>query len=46
MAQEVWRGADCLARAMVTAACMDGRGGPARLPADVKEKMGRFEATE
>ncbi len=46
MAQEVRRGADRLARATVVAACMDGRGRPARLPAGVKDAMRRFAAAE
>ena len=46
MAQEVWRDTTCLARATVTAACMDAAGRPARLPAEVKRKMGQFAATE
>jgi acyl-CoA thioester hydrolase len=40
MGQEVWRGDACLARACVTAACMDAHGRPARLPAEVREKLG------
>jgi acyl-CoA thioester hydrolase len=36
MAQEVWRGADCLSRAPVTVACMDATGRPQRLPGDVR----------
>ena len=40
MAQEVWRGADCLSRAAVTVACMDGAGRPQRLPGDVRDRLG------
>lgn len=46
MGQEVWRGDTCLARAAVTAACMDGQGRPARLPAEVRQKLGQFAAAE
>ncbi|MHA1527853.1 MAG: tol-pal system-associated acyl-CoA thioesterase [Alphaproteobacteria bacterium] len=40
MAQEVWRGAECLSRAAVTVACIDAAGRPQRLPADVRERLG------
>lgn len=46
MGQQVWRGDTCLARASVTAACMDGVGRPARLPAEVRQKLGQFAAAE
>ena len=46
MGQEVWRGDACLARASVTAACMDAHGRPARLPAEIREKLDRFAAAE
>ena len=42
MAQEVWRGADCLSRAAVTVACMDGTGRPQRLPGDVRDRLGEL----
>ncbi len=42
MAQEVWRGPACLTRAAVTVACMDGAGGPQRLPGDVSDRLGRL----
>jgi len=44
MAQEVWRGADCLVRAAVTIACMDAAGRPQRLPAEVRGGLGHFAA--
>ena len=40
MAQEVWRGADCLCRAAVTVACIDAGGRPQRLPGDVRDRLG------
>lgn len=46
MGQQVWRGDTCLARAYLTAACMDGQGRPARLPAEVRQKLGQFAAAE
>ncbi len=46
MAQEVRRGADCLSRAAVTVACMDGKGRPQRLPGDVREALGRLTGGE
>jgi acyl-CoA thioester hydrolase len=42
MAQEVWRGPECLIRAMVTIACMDGAGRPQRLPADVRDALAQL----
>ncbi len=44
MAQEVWRDADCLTRAAVTVACMDGAGRPHRLPGDVRDRLGGLAA--
>ncbi len=44
MAQEVWRGGECLIRAAVTIACMDAAGRPQRLPGAVREAMGHFAA--
>jgi len=44
MAQEVWRGADCLIRATVTVACMDEGGKPQRLPAGLRAALGGFAA--
>ena len=38
--QEVWRGADLLFRAMVVAVCMTVDGKPARLPAELRAKLG------
>ncbi len=46
MAQEVWRGDDCLIRAAVTVACMDGAGRPQRLPGDVREALGGLAGGE
>ncbi len=46
MAQEVWRGGDCLSRAAVTVACMDGAGRPQRLPGDVRDRLGGLAGTE
>jgi acyl-CoA thioester hydrolase len=46
MAQEVWRGADCLIRAAVTVACMDAAGRPQRLPADVHAGLGRLSGAK
>ncbi len=46
MAQEVRRGDDCLIRAAVTVACMDGAGRPQRLPGDVREALGGLGAGE
>ncbi len=40
MAQEVWRGTDCLSRAAVTVACIDSAGRPQRLPGDVRDRLG------
>ncbi len=40
MAQEVWRGGDCLCRAAVTVACMDAAGRPQRRPGDVRDRLG------
>ena len=40
MAQEVWRGGECLSRAAVTIACIGGDGRPRRLPGDVRERLG------
>ena len=42
MAQEVWRGEDCLSRAAVTIACIDAAGRPQRLPGDVRDRLGRL----
>ncbi len=42
MAQEVRRGDACLSRAVVTVACMDGKGRPQRLPGDVRDRLGRL----
>lgn len=36
MAQEVWRGADQVFAAMVTAVCMNAAGQPVRLPANIR----------
>jgi acyl-CoA thioester hydrolase len=44
MGQEVWRGADCMVRAVVAIACMDGSGRPRRLPAGVRGGLGHFAA--
>ncbi|HUF87860.1 MAG TPA: tol-pal system-associated acyl-CoA thioesterase [Thermohalobaculum sp.] len=46
MAQEIWRGDACLTRAGVTCACMDAAGRPARMPPEVKQKLGQFAAAE
>jgi len=46
MAQEVRRDGACLARAAVTAACMDGRGRPARVPPGVRDRLSQFAAAE
>ncbi len=46
MGQEVWRRDACLARASVVAACMDARGRPARLPAEIRQGLGRFAAVD
>ena len=46
MGQEVWRNDACLARASVTTACMDDRGRPARLPAEVRQRLSQFAAAE
>jgi acyl-CoA thioester hydrolase len=46
MAQEVWRGGDCLSRAAVTVACMDGAGRPRRLPKDVRDLLNALAAGE
>ncbi len=46
MAQEVWRGADCLSRAAVTIACMDAAGRPQRLPGDVRDRLGGLAGGE
>jgi acyl-CoA thioester hydrolase len=43
MAQEVWRAEDCLSRAAVTVACMDGAGRPQRLPPDVRTALEQLE---
>ena len=40
MAQEVWRGAECLCRAAVSVACIDAAGRPRRLPGEVREALG------
>ncbi len=42
MAQEVWRGGDCLIRAQVTVACMDQDGRPRRLPQPVSQALERL----
>jgi len=42
MAQEVWRGADCLCRAAVTVAFIDAGGRPQRLPGDVRDRLGEL----
>jgi acyl-CoA thioester hydrolase len=44
MGQEVWRGADCMVRAVVAIASMDGSGRPRRLPAGVRGGLGHFAA--
>ena len=46
MGQEIWRGEACLVRAAVVAACMDGRGRPARIPAEVAARLSHFAAAE
>ena len=46
MGQEVWRGSDCLVRASVTVACMDGAGRPQRLPTDVRAALERLTAAD
>jgi acyl-CoA thioester hydrolase len=46
MAQEVWRGEDCLNRAVVNIACMDGAGRPQRLPGDVRDRLEHLSAPE
>ncbi len=42
MAQEVWREALCLVRARVTLACVGPTGRPARMPAELREALGRL----
>ena len=42
MAQDVWRGAECLARCRVTLACLRPDGRPARIPAEVRAALGRL----
>ncbi len=46
MAQEVRRDGASLARAAVTAACMDAAGRPARMPAAVKQALSQFAVAE
>ncbi len=46
MAQEVRRGADCLSRAAVTVACIDGAGRPQRLPGEVRDRLGGLASGE
>ena len=40
MAQEVWRGAECLIRAALSVACIDAAGRPRRLPGEVRDRLG------
>lgn len=46
MAQQVWRGGQCLVRAGVTCAGVDSAGRPARLPPGVRQALARFAAAE
>lgn len=40
MAQEVWRGEECLAKCRVTLACLGATGRPARMPAELRAAIG------
>jgi acyl-CoA thioester hydrolase len=44
MEQEVWRGETCLARARVTLVCVGSEGRATRIPAEVREALGRLAA--
>jgi acyl-CoA thioester hydrolase len=45
MEQEVWRKDTCLARARVTLVCIGPEGKATRIPAEVREALGRLPAT-